>query len=221
MSNRNSFGSRTAWLLPVLKTRAVTLLEDVLAMISTNDIYQLTVGQDGNAMRITPRMATANPIEERQVVIAGAGPVGLTLALSLARRGLDVLVLEKKDRTAEHSRAPGIWSRSQQIFDGLGVLERFNDHAIVLPRLQLWDADHDRQLIELPMEELRDETPHAQLMIVPQSTTERLLCDAVREIAEVRFSNEVTELEQDERAVNVIVRTPHGNGSSTRSSSPA
>lgn len=34
------FGRRTAWLLPVVKTRAVTLFEEVFAMILTDDRYQ-------------------------------------------------------------------------------------------------------------------------------------------------------------------------------------
>jgi 2-polyprenyl-6-methoxyphenol hydroxylase-like FAD-dependent oxidoreductase len=57
------------------------------------------------------------------VAIIGAGPVGLTLALGLAQRGVDAIVLERDDDTAEHSRAPAIWPPTQRILADLGVLE--------------------------------------------------------------------------------------------------
>lgn len=151
-------------------------------------------------------------IEQRDVVVVGAGPVGLTLALGLARSGVDVLVLEKNDGTAEHSRAPAVWPRSQEIFAGLAVLEQLFDEGILLPRLQLWDVDRERVLLDLPIEELRDETEHAQLLVVPQSTTERVLHHAIRDTteAEVRFSCEVTGLTQDSAGAAVRYR---GDGS--------
>lgn len=47
-----------------------------------------------------------------EVIVVGAGPVGLALALGLARAGRTVLVLEKNPSTSEHSRAPIIWPRT-------------------------------------------------------------------------------------------------------------
>jgi 3-(3-hydroxy-phenyl)propionate hydroxylase len=147
--------------------------------------------------------------EQRDVVVVGAGPVGLTLALGLARSGIDVLVLEKNEATAEHSRAPAVWPRSQEIFSALGVLEQLFEEGILLPRVQLWDVDRERVLLELPIEELRAETEHAQLLIVPQSATERVLHHAIRDktTGEVRFSSEVTGLTND--SAGVVVKYRH------------
>ena len=138
------------------------------------------------------------------VVVVGAGPVGLTLALGLLRRGVDVVVLEKNAATAEHSRAPGMWSPTQEILAELGVLDRFEREAIAIPRLELWDADRDRLLLRLPIEELRDETPYARLLIIPQSRTERLLLEEAGPA--VRFSSEVVGLEQSGDGVDVRYR---------------
>lgn len=57
------------------------------------------------------------------VVIAGAGPVGLTLALDLAKRGIEVLVLEEDDTVNRGSRAVGLARRSIEIFERLGAGE--------------------------------------------------------------------------------------------------
>lgn len=142
------------------------------------------------------------------VVLVGAGPVGLALALGLARSGRSVTVLEKEAGTAEHSRAPAIWPRTQEVLAGLGVIERFLDPGIRLERIGLRDADHDRDLLRLPLEELEGETPYPWLLILPQSETERLLFKAVQEqqTARVLFSAEVTNVEQDDSTVRVTYR---------------
>ncbi len=141
----------------------------------------------------------------RDIVVVGAGPVGLSLALGLVRADRSVLVLEKEDGLSEHSRAPIIWPRTQEVLAGLGVMDRFQEEGIVRSRIQLWDVDRERPLLHVPIEELRGETPFPQLLICPQSTTERLLLDGLRQetSAEVRFTAEVTGVRQVGSGVEV------------------
>ncbi len=144
----------------------------------------------------------------RDVVIVGAGPVGLALALGLAREGRDVLVLEKEPSTAERSRAPAIWPRTQEVLADLGVIGTFLDAGIVMPEVELWDADRGKVRFAAPIHELAGETSYPHLLILPQSRTEALLLDAVRAqpTAEVRFSSAVTGLEQGADSVRVRYR---------------
>lgn len=74
-------------------------------------------------------------MEHFDVVIAGAGPVGLSLALGLAHTGRSLLVIEKQTGLSEHSRAPAVWPRTQEIFAALGVLERMRRSGIVVGEL--------------------------------------------------------------------------------------
>lgn len=152
------------------------------------------------------------------LIVVGAGPVGLAVALGVARRGRSVLVLEKEAATAEHSRAPAIWPRTQEVLAGLGVIDRFLAEGIPLPRVTLHDVDRGRPLLTIPVSELAGATPYPQLLIVPQSRTERLLLAALREqpSAEVRFEAEVTGVE-DEGAM-VRVRFRHQGGEETAES---
>ncbi|MGE3275128.1 MAG: FAD-dependent oxidoreductase [Vicinamibacterales bacterium] len=148
------------------------------------------------------------------VAIVGAGPVGLTLALALARRGRRVWVLEKDPGPAEHSRAPAVWPGTQEILASLGVIDDFARHALHVPRPRMWDADRDRLLLALPLEELDGITRFPRLLILPQSRTERLLAAAVEATptAQITWSAAVTALEQDASGVTVRVSTGEGAG---------
>ncbi|PTW59803.1 2-polyprenyl-6-methoxyphenol hydroxylase-like FAD-dependent oxidoreductase [Breoghania corrubedonensis] len=147
-------------------------------------------------------------LEQRDVVIAGGGPVGLALALGLARAGLDVLVLEKADGPCAHSRAPTIWPATQQVFAELGLVERLEERGVTLSHPQIWDADRGVSLLSLPMDELAAETSFPRLLILPQSETVAILHEEIRNTVgvEIRFSCKVSGFIQDSFGVDVICR---------------
>lgn len=149
-------------------------------------------------------------MKHHQIVIVGAGPVGLSLGLYLARYGLDVLVLEKNAATSEHSRAPAIWPRTQEILSDLGVIDDFLNEGLVMRRLEILDVDHDARLFQAPLDELADQTAYPHLLILPQSRTEKLLLNALQgqSTAEVRFSCEVFQLAQHQEKVEVRFHGP-------------
>lgn len=141
------------------------------------------------------------------VIIAGAGPVGLTLALTLAKQGRRVLVLEKEASLSEHSRAPAIWPRTQEVLEELGVLARCVQEGLLVHDFSLFDADVERSRLRLAFEELRPWTAYPRLLILPQDKTERILYQALAaNSVEVRFHAEVTGLFQSGEGVRVEYR---------------
>src|SRR3989442_75890 len=72
---------------------------------------------------------------ERQitdVLIVGGGPVGLTLASDLARRGIACRIIDQ-ELTYHTGRAGGLSPRTQEIFEDLGLLEQISAHTAPIP----------------------------------------------------------------------------------------
>jgi 2-polyprenyl-6-methoxyphenol hydroxylase-like FAD-dependent oxidoreductase len=138
-------------------------------------------------------------------VIAGAGPVGLSLGIALAKSGSKILVLEKKSELSEHSRAPGIWGRTLEVFQGLGVVEKFLEAGINLKHFEIWNADENRRVLRLDFSELKDETPFPRFLILPQSETEKILLAHLSNSSNVtiKFSSELRGLEQINEQVRI------------------
>ena len=74
------------------------------------------------------------------VVIVGAGPVGLSLALGLGHHGVRSIVLERKRALDPHSRALGILPRTMEIFRAWGVLDPFVDAGRLLTCVGIWQV---------------------------------------------------------------------------------
>src|ERR1039457_2285687 len=66
---------------------------------------------------------------DTDVLIVGAGPVGLFLANECSRRGLRWRLIEERSLQSEHSKALAIFPRTLEIFDMAGVVSPFLDRA--------------------------------------------------------------------------------------------
>src|ERR1044071_1397130 len=74
--------------------------------------------------------STGSPAEH-PVIVVGAGPVGLSLAIDLAQRGQPTVLLDDADRIGEGSRAICFSKRSLEYWDRLGVAQRMVDKGVV------------------------------------------------------------------------------------------
>jgi len=108
------------------------------------------------------------------IVIVGMGPVGMTAALSLARRGIPVTVLEAGDDLATESRASTFHPPSLQILDDLGVADEVIATGLKAPGFQY--RGHDRELIaHLDMSLLADYTNFPFRIQNEQGTLTRII----------------------------------------------
>jgi len=116
------------------------------------------------------------PETDTDVLIIGAGPVGLFLANECARRGLRWRLVEARSTQSEHSKALAIFPRTLEIFDMAGIAAPFLEAS----NRVTWVAvvAHNRQLARIRF--APKETPYPFVAMVPQDVTERLLAAELR-----------------------------------------
>ena len=105
------------------------------------------------------------------VLIVGAGPVGLFLANECARRGLRYRIVETNATQSQHSKALAIFPRTLEIFDMANVAGPFLDLANRVTSVAIMVGDH--QLGHMPF--TPEDTPYSFVAMVPQDVTEKLL----------------------------------------------
>jgi 2-polyprenyl-6-methoxyphenol hydroxylase-like FAD-dependent oxidoreductase len=116
---------------------------------------------------------------DHQVIICGAGPVGLYLAIRLIRSGVDVLVLEKKEAIDPHSKSLGIHPVSLELFDEIGISEPFIDRGVKIQQGAAFI--NDRFIGEISFDECKP--PHNYILALPQNQTEEILEKELYKIA--------------------------------------
>jgi 2-polyprenyl-6-methoxyphenol hydroxylase-like FAD-dependent oxidoreductase len=144
------------------------------------------------------------------VLIVGAGPTGLMLACQLARRGIDVLLIDRHAGPARETRALGVQARTMEIYAHLGIV----DEALALGKpargLDLW-AD-GRHTARVPLGEAGASlTPYPFVFILGQDDNERLLGARLAHLGgAVRWQTELVALEQQPGGVRATLRLPGG-----------
>ena len=105
------------------------------------------------------------------VLVVGAGPVGLTMAAELARYGLSVRIIEKAAARTDKSKALVLWSRTLEMLDRSGAGPRFVDAGTQVTAANI--VAGDKTLARVTLDKV--ESPHPYALMLPQSETERLL----------------------------------------------
>ncbi|MBB4891115.1 2-polyprenyl-6-methoxyphenol hydroxylase-like FAD-dependent oxidoreductase [Streptomyces olivoverticillatus] len=134
------------------------------------------------------------------VLIAGAGPTGLTLACTLARAGVPVRIIDKSPEFHRGSRGKGLNQRSRELFDDLGVgreaAESGSEH-IALRKYRHGVAIADS--IAFDDRAPTPDTPYASGLLIPQWRIEEILRGRLAEYGvEVELGRELTEFTQTE-----------------------
>src|SRR4051812_10441106 len=108
------------------------------------------------------------------VLIAGAGPTGLVLALWLTRRGVRVRIVDQAPEPGTTSRALGVQARTLELYRALGLTDALVARGRQVHAAHLWvDA---REKARLSLHEMgRGLSPFPYLLIYPQDEHERLL----------------------------------------------
>jgi 2-polyprenyl-6-methoxyphenol hydroxylase-like FAD-dependent oxidoreductase len=110
---------------------------------------------------------------DTDILIVGAGPVGLFLANECTRRGLRWRLIEEKPTQSEHSKALAIFPRTLEIFDMAGVVAPFIEAANRVTSVEV--IAHGRALAHMPFTPAV--SPYPFIAMVPQNVTEKLLME--------------------------------------------
>ncbi|MGH9742974.1 MAG: FAD-dependent oxidoreductase, partial [Candidatus Acidiferrum sp.] len=117
-----------------------------------------------------------NSTVDTDVLIVGAGPVGLFLSNECARRGLRWRLVETRPTQSIHSKALAIFPRTLEIFDMAGVAAPFLEAANPVTSVVM--IAHGRKLAHMRFEP--EDTPYRFVAMVPQDVTEKLLAEELR-----------------------------------------
>ena len=115
----------------------------------------------------------------KKVLICGAGPVGLTAALELARHGIRPRIIEVNDGPTELSKALVLWRRTLKVLDTEIPFERFLEHHGPMKSARLVSELKDLRTIDLTEDQV-SESAFPTGVLIPQSDTERVLIEALR-----------------------------------------
>ena len=155
-----------------------------------------------------PDQGAAKPVR-RPVVVVGAGPVGLALAIDLAQRQIPVVLLDNDNTLSTGSRAICFAKRTLEIFDRLGCGDRMVDKGVS------WNVGKvffkQEQVYSF---DLLPEAGHARPAFInlQQYYVEGYLAERAAQLPliDLRWKNKVAGVEQHDDHVTLTVETPDG-----------
>jgi 2-polyprenyl-6-methoxyphenol hydroxylase-like FAD-dependent oxidoreductase len=146
------------------------------------------------------------------VLVVGAGPVGLVAACHLARYGARVRVVDALEHPNTDSRAVAVHPRSLEMLAALGVLPQIEARARRIRAIEMTDGRHGTRLARVELDDLG--TRHPYLLDLPQPDTEDVLRERLAELGvSVERGVELIALSQDAEGVAVTLRAPQGQQS--------
>lgn len=141
------------------------------------------------------------------VVIAGAGPVGLVLAIDLARQGVRSIVVDRKEGVQWTSRASCISRRSQEILRRIGITPEFFAKSLPWHRGRTFHGSEEVFELTMPYDRARD--AYAPMVNLQQFYTEQFLIETaatLEDYIDLRWATEFAGHAQDSDGVDVTLR---------------
>jgi 2-polyprenyl-6-methoxyphenol hydroxylase-like FAD-dependent oxidoreductase len=159
----------------------------------------------GSAVLYPPAMPT------HQVLIVGAGPTGLVLALWLTRLGVKVRLIDKVSEPGTTSRALAVQARTLEFYQQLGLAESVVQRGHKVPALNLWVRR--AKVATVPLQQMgQGLSPFPFPIIFPQDEHEQLLIERLGEVGvEVERRTELIGFEDDGAEIRASLRNSDGS----------
>jgi 3-(3-hydroxy-phenyl)propionate hydroxylase len=145
--------------------------------------------------------------ENHRVLVVGAGPVGLTAALALVRRGIPTVLLATEPRLVMELRGSTFHPPTLDLLDEFNVVPRMIDVGLKAPTWQFRDRETG-PVATFDLSMLADETSHPYRVQCEQWKLMQFLEEELRKSPEsdIRFGHQVTGVAQDNDRVTVTAR---------------
>src|SRR6478735_8445026 len=149
--------------------------------------------------------------DERRVLIAGGGPVGLLCAWLLGRRGLPVRLFDVNETLQADPRAATTHPATLDLLADDGLADDMARVGLVAPIFQFWDRPSGEKVAEFDHAVLTEDTSHPFVVQCEQFKTTKLLVERLSKLpnVEVLFGHEVVDVTQTNASISADVRGPH------------
>ena len=144
-------------------------------------------------------------IDPIPVLIVGAGPTGLWLALWLTRLGIRVRIVDRAAEPGTTSRALAVHARTMEFGDQVGIADVLVEAGVRVEALNLWAGG--RHAARVPIRRIGEGlSPFPFPLFLPQDVHERLLIERLEDLGvTVERSIALTRVEQDEQRVRAVL----------------
>src|ERR1700694_1301221 len=148
---------------------------------------------------------------ERLVLIAGAGPTGLVLAIWLTKLGVKVRIIDKTSEPGTTSRALAVQARTLEFYHQVGIDDAVVAGGVKIKNLNLWVKG--RRAARVPLQRAGGGlTPYDFALVFPQDAHERLLIERLGELGvRVERQTELLRFSQTDAGVTATLRRPDGS----------
>lgn len=149
------------------------------------------------------------------VLITGAGPTGLVLALWLTAQGVKVRIIDKKEGPGDTSRAMVVQARTLELYRQLGLAETVLDAGNRMVAINMWTRGHRAARLALA-DAGAGLSPYPSPLMYPQDHHERLLGEKLEAMGvRIERNTELVSLEQDLESVTATLRKADGSEETT------
>jgi 2-polyprenyl-6-methoxyphenol hydroxylase-like FAD-dependent oxidoreductase len=143
-----------------------------------------------------------------QILIVGAGPVGLTMAAELARYGVSVRIVDKAAQRTDKSKAMVLWSRTLELLDRAKCSDAFVAAGLKIDAANI--IAREKRLGHINIAGVESAHPYA--LSLPQSETERLLGEHLGRLGvSIERQVEVTGFKSHEDGVETVLHHADGH----------
>lgn len=144
---------------------------------------------------------------DTDVLIVGAGPTGLALAVALQQAGVRHVIIDRLSEGQNTSRAAVIHAHTLEVLESIGVVGRLAALGRKLPAFCV--RDRDQRLLNLPFATL--DSRHPYLLMLPQDRTEAVLAARLAELGGVIHRGATASImEQTQDSVTATIETSSG-----------